>query len=174
MRYSLVALAGRGGTPDFRDNFAVCQAGLASPREFWELLDRGRAADGGDVNPARARLVVPSHPAHIRQHRQIERIEDPGERGVAARVRAWLARKCVHALESGSGGPVDRWGSLPGHRDPATLGELTDQVNLLGRPVAAWGFGRLPDLRVVEEIRAPDWRAAVGACRLLNSPMNYL
>ena len=39
---------------------------------------------------------------------------------------------------------------------------------------AAWDFGRLPDSEVVREIRRPEWREAVDACRLLTSPAYHL
>ena len=42
------------------------------------------------------------------------------------------------------------------------------------RDFAAWDFGLLPYAATVAEIRRPDWREAVDACRLLTSPAYHL
>lgn len=57
---------------------------------------------------------------------------------------------------------------------PAALESLEDRVDFLARLCAAWDFGRLPDPQVVAEVRRPEWRAAVEACRLLTSPTYHL
>jgi len=71
----------------------------------------------------------------------------------------------------------DGWidGALyPDREPPVTLHGLADRVDFLARLCAAWDFGLLPDPDVVAEIRRPDWREAVEACRLLTSPVYHL
>jgi hypothetical protein len=94
----VVALVERGAPRDFRDIFAVCQADLVSPRDCWTLWRRRQTAAGSDVDPGRARLAVETHLARIAQHRRIEQIADPGERGEAERVRAWFAQEFLNAI----------------------------------------------------------------------------
>ena len=62
----------------------------------------------------------------------------------------------------------------PDREPPAAIADLADRVDFLARLCAAWDFGRLPDNRVVAEIRRPAWREAVEACRLLTSPTYHL
>jgi len=57
---------------------------------------------------------------------------------------------------------------------PTQLHSLAARVDFLARLCAAWDFGRLPDAEVVREIRRPEWREAVDACRLLTSPVYHL
>jgi hypothetical protein len=94
----MVALVERGAPRDFRDIFAVCQADLVSARECWMLWRRRQTAAGSDVDPGRARLAVETHLARIAQHRRIEQIADPGERGEAERVRTWFAQEFLNAI----------------------------------------------------------------------------
>lgn len=62
----------------------------------------------------------------------------------------------------------------PDREPPATLESLAGRVDFLARLCSAWDFGLLPDTPVVEEIRRPEWRDAVDACRLLTSPVYHL
>lgn len=94
----MMALVERGAPRDFRDVYAVCQADLVSARECWMLWRRRQTAAGSDVDPGRARLAVETHLARITQHRRIEQITDPGERGEAERVRAWFTREFLNAI----------------------------------------------------------------------------
>jgi hypothetical protein len=94
----VVALVERGAPRDFRDIYAVCQADLVSARECWALWRRRQTAAGSDVDPGRARLAVETHLARIAQHRRIEQIADPSERGEAERVRAWFAQEFLNAI----------------------------------------------------------------------------
>jgi hypothetical protein len=71
----------------------------------------------------------------------------------------------------------DEWidGSLyPDMEPPDSLHDLADRVDFLVRLCGAWDFGLLPDSQVVDQIRQPDWRDAVDACRLLTSPAYHL
>ena len=62
----------------------------------------------------------------------------------------------------------------PDTEPPLTLPGLAERVDFLARLCAAWDFGLLPDPDVVAQIRRPEWREAVDACRLLTSPAYHL
>jgi hypothetical protein len=62
----------------------------------------------------------------------------------------------------------------PDTEPPAELNSLAERVDFLARLCAAWDFGLLPDVETVAEIRGPEWRPAVDACRLLTSPAYHL
>jgi hypothetical protein len=51
---------------------------------------------------------------------------------------------------------------------------LAEGVDYVARLCAAWDFGLLPDPCAVDELRQPEWREAVDACRLLTSPVYHL
>lgn len=57
---------------------------------------------------------------------------------------------------------------------PAEVTILGDRVDFLARLCAAWDFGILPYPETVAEIRRPEWREPVDACRLLTSPAYHL
>ena len=95
----VVALVERGAPRDFRDVYALCQAGLTTPGECWGLWRRRQELAGSDTNSARARLAVETHLARIAQHRPLAQIKDPGQRAEAERVRAWFAGEFLDALE---------------------------------------------------------------------------
>lgn len=66
-------------------------------------------------------------------------------------------------------------GSLyPDTEIPEALEALDDRVDFLARLCAAWDFGVLPETETVAEIRRPQWRDAVDACRLLTSIAYHL
>ena len=62
----------------------------------------------------------------------------------------------------------------PDMDSPETLETLSDRVDFLARLCAAWDFGVLPYPETVAEVRRPEWREAVDACRLLTSPAYHL
>ena len=62
----------------------------------------------------------------------------------------------------------------PDVEPPETLDTLGERVDFLARLCAAWDFGLLPEEETVVEVRRPEWRAAVDACRLLTSPAYHL
>ena len=62
----------------------------------------------------------------------------------------------------------------PDTEPPTALNSLADRVDFLARLCSAWDFGVLPETRLVNEIRRPEWREAVEACRLLTSPVYHL
>ncbi|MFN2227798.1 MAG: hypothetical protein ACK2UY_15870 [Anaerolineae bacterium] len=57
---------------------------------------------------------------------------------------------------------------------PTSLDALTERVDFLVRLCGAWDFGLLPRHETVVEVRRPEWREAVDACRLLTSPTYHL
>lgn len=66
-------------------------------------------------------------------------------------------------------------GSLyPDTETPGALDTLEARVDYLARLCGAWDFGILPEPGAVVEIRRPDWREAVDACRLLTSISYHL
>jgi Nucleotidyl transferase AbiEii toxin, Type IV TA system len=95
----MVALVERGAPRDFRDIYAVCQAGLVTPRECWEFWRRRQRLAGSDIDSARARLAVETHLARIAQHRRLEQIADPQQQAEAEGVRAWFASEFLNALQ---------------------------------------------------------------------------
>ncbi len=70
----MVALVERGAPRDFRDIYALCQAGLSTPEECWFLWRRRQELAHSDADPWRARLAVETHLARIAHHRPLERI----------------------------------------------------------------------------------------------------
>jgi len=62
----------------------------------------------------------------------------------------------------------------PDTEPPIAFDNAADQVDFLARLCSAWDFGVLPDRETVAEIRRPEWREAVDACRLLTSPAYHL
>jgi len=94
----MVALVERGAPRDFRDIHALCQAGLTTPRECWELWRRRQQLAGSDTDSARARLAVKTHLARIAQHRPLDRIADLEQRAQAAQVRGWFTQEFLNAL----------------------------------------------------------------------------
>lgn len=57
---------------------------------------------------------------------------------------------------------------------PRDMPSLSAKVDFLSRLLSAWDFGILPRAETVVEIRRPEWRDAVDACRLLTSPTYHL
>jgi len=94
----MVALVERGAPRDVRDIYAVCQAGLATPQECWELWRRRQRLAGSDADSARARLAVETHLARIAQHRPLKEIADPAARAEAERVRRWFVQEFLDGL----------------------------------------------------------------------------
>lgn len=94
----MVALVERGAPRDFRDIYALCQAGLTTPQQCWELWRRRQRLAGSDTDSDRARLAIETHMARIVQHRPLAQIEDPEKRVEAQQLRAWFAEEFPDAL----------------------------------------------------------------------------
>ncbi|MGB7620919.1 MAG: nucleotidyl transferase AbiEii/AbiGii toxin family protein [Terriglobia bacterium] len=96
----MVALIERGAPRDFRDIFALCQAGLATPQSCWDLWRQRQQLAGSDADSARARLAIQTHLARIAQHRPLTQISDRQQQGEAERLRRWFAEEFLNALQS--------------------------------------------------------------------------
>jgi predicted nucleotidyltransferase len=86
----MVALVERGAPRDFRDIYALCEAGLMTPEGCWDLWTQRQTLAGSDTDLQRARLAVTTHLARIVQHRRLEQVVDPLQHEQAALLRAWF------------------------------------------------------------------------------------
>lgn len=91
----MVALVERGAPRDFRDIYSLCQAGLTTPPECWNLWRKRQELAGSDLDMERARLAISTHLARIIQHRRLQDISDPEDRARAAGVRTWFTEVFV-------------------------------------------------------------------------------
>jgi nucleotidyltransferase AbiEii toxin of type IV toxin-antitoxin system len=92
----MFALVEHGAPRDFRDVYALCHAGLMSPRDCWQLWKERHA--GNDTDPHRAWLAVETHLARIAVHRPLSGIADLDRRAEAERVRSWFKEEFLHVL----------------------------------------------------------------------------
>ena len=95
----MVALVERGAPRDFRDVYAVCQAGLSSPARAWALWRRRQRLAGDDTDSQRAKVAVETHLARIAAHRPLNKITDPQQRAEAEKLRIWFVKEFLRALE---------------------------------------------------------------------------
>jgi hypothetical protein len=94
----MVALVERGAPRDFRDIYALCQAGLITPSLCWQRWRERQRLAGSDTDAHRARLAVETHLARIVQHRPLEQISDPAGKAEAEAVRTWFQTEFLDAL----------------------------------------------------------------------------
>jgi len=94
----MVALVERGAPRDFRDIYALCQAGLTSVADCWGLWRERQERAGSDADPHRARVAVETQLTRITLHRPLERITDLEERAESERVRSWVEKELLDAL----------------------------------------------------------------------------
>jgi hypothetical protein len=94
----MVALVERGAPRDFRDIYAVCDAGLTPPVECWQWWRERQRRSDSDLGADRARLAVETHLARIVQHRPLAEIDDAVQRSLAERVRIWFSSEFINAL----------------------------------------------------------------------------
>ncbi len=92
----MVALIERGAPRDFRDIYALCQAGLMTPAQCWDLWRQRQRLAGSDTGMARAKLAIESHLARIEQHRPLPEIADQQQRTQAVQVRNWYREVLLH------------------------------------------------------------------------------
>jgi predicted nucleotidyltransferase component of viral defense system len=95
----MFALVERGAPRDFRDIYALCQAGLITPHRCWELWRRRQQLAGSDTDSERARLAVETHMTRIALHRPLARITDPQQRAEAEETRRWFLEEFLNALK---------------------------------------------------------------------------
>lgn len=94
----MVALVERGVPRDFRDIYALCQAGLTNAAQAWQWWRERQQLSGSDTNAHRARLAVTTHLMRIAQHRPLAAIADAAERESAEQVRHWFAEVFLDAV----------------------------------------------------------------------------
>ena len=94
----MVALVERGAPRDFRDVYAVCEAGLSDPRSCWNLWEKRRRLSGDDTAASRARLAIFMHLERIELHRPLEAISDEDQRARARALRAWFRGRFLDGL----------------------------------------------------------------------------
>lgn len=94
----MVALVERGAPRDFRDIYALCQAGLTNAAQAWQWWRERQQLSGSDTNAHRARLAVTTHLMRIAQHRPLAAIADAAERESAEQVRHWFAEVFLDAV----------------------------------------------------------------------------
>lgn len=95
----MVALIERGAPRDFRDIHAICQAGLTTPQECWDLWRRRQRLAESDSESTRARLAVETHLERIAQHRPLAEITDAQKRAEAEAVRRFFREEFLNALK---------------------------------------------------------------------------
>lgn len=94
----MVALVERGAPRDFRDVYAVCQTGLATPDKCWRLWRLRQQLAGVSTDGRRARLAVETHLSRIVRHRPLDNIAEERERETARRARIWYKTELLDAL----------------------------------------------------------------------------
>ncbi len=94
----MVALVERGAPRDFRDIYAICEAGLSDPRLCWSLWQQRRRLSGDDTAAGRARLAILTHLERIELHRPLDVIPDAKEREQAGTLRAWFRGRFLDDL----------------------------------------------------------------------------
>jgi hypothetical protein len=94
----MVALIERGAPRDFRDIFALCNAGLTTPMECWNVWRKRQELAGSDSDIRRAQLAIETHLARIALHRPLDTIADPDRRDEAEQVRAWFREEFLDAV----------------------------------------------------------------------------
>lgn len=86
----MTALIDRGAPRDFRDVYAICQNGLATPAQCWDLWRQRQTLAGNDIDFRQAQLALETHLERIEQHRPLAQINDQQQRAEAAQVRQWF------------------------------------------------------------------------------------
>ncbi len=92
----MVALVERGAPRDFRDIYAVCQAGLVTVEQCWELWRRRQTLAHSDADRERANLALQIHLERIALHRPLEQITDLSERAEAEQLRLWFSQEFIY------------------------------------------------------------------------------
>lgn len=89
----MTALVERGAPRDFRDIHSLCEAGLYSAVQCWQLWETRQKLARQDADGARARSAIVTHLARLAVARPLSRITDPEQREKAARLRAWFEKE---------------------------------------------------------------------------------
>ncbi len=92
----MTALVQRGAARDFRDIYAVCQAGLATPWQCWQLWQQRQQLAGDEADFEWAKIALNSHLERIEQYRPLATISDSEQYQQAALVRTWYRTEFLH------------------------------------------------------------------------------
>ncbi len=93
----MTALVERGAPRDFRDIYTLCDRGLTTASECWELWSLRQQKAGSEADRRRAVLAAQTHLARVAKHRPLEAIPDATQREEALRVRSWFAEVLLDA-----------------------------------------------------------------------------
>jgi hypothetical protein len=77
---------------------ALCQNGLTTPEQCWQLWQQRQKLAGSDTDTYRARLAVETHLTRIALYRPLDQISDPDQRAEAEQVRSWFGGEFLDAL----------------------------------------------------------------------------
>jgi hypothetical protein len=94
----MVALIERGAPRDFRDVFALCDAGLTTPEECWQVWQQRQQLADSDADSHRARLAIETHLTRIALHKPLDEISEPSQKEEVRRVRVWFREEFLDAL----------------------------------------------------------------------------
>jgi hypothetical protein len=94
----MVALVERGAPRDFRDIYALYQAGLTTPKQCWQVWQQRQQLAGSDTGSQRVRLAIETHLTRIELHRPLDQITDSTQQSAAEQVRAWFRKEFLDAL----------------------------------------------------------------------------
>ena len=92
----MTALVQRGAPRDFRDIYAICEAGLATSLQCWQLWQQRQQLAGDDADFDRAKVAINSHLERIEQYRPLSTIGDQMQYQQAALVRTWYQTEFLH------------------------------------------------------------------------------
>ena len=95
----MVALVERGAPRDFLDIYHLCQEGLYTSEQCWQLWQKRQQLAASDKSATRANMALQTHLARIEQHRPLFQISDPIARQSAQKVRAWFKKEFSDALK---------------------------------------------------------------------------
>jgi hypothetical protein len=95
----MVALVERGAPRDFLDIYTLCQAGLLTMSDCWELWSRRQTLAGSDADFSRARLAIETHLERIALHRPLDKIVDPEQHEQARQLREWYLSSFLKGQE---------------------------------------------------------------------------
>ncbi|MCL4869804.1 MAG: nucleotidyl transferase AbiEii/AbiGii toxin family protein [Anaerolineae bacterium] len=94
----MTALVERGAPRDFLDIYHLCQAGLFTPEQCWQLWRQRQQLAESDTSAVRANMALATHLARIEQHRPLAAIVDPAAKESAQSLRTWFKTEFTNVL----------------------------------------------------------------------------
>lgn len=92
----MTALIQRGAPRDFRDIYAICQSGMATLSQCWQLWQQRQELAGDEADVDLAKVALDGHLERIEQYRPLATIADPEQREQANRLRAWYREEFLN------------------------------------------------------------------------------